>query len=86
MELRRLARCLPDQRLELRIESLDMLVRVQSLYGMCLADSIHELLCAQRDILSPEHPHTLFTMDLVPVTTWWDSGCLASADGVHSAI
>ncbi|WP_406246417.1 tetratricopeptide repeat protein [Streptomyces anulatus] len=65
VELRRLARCLPDQRLELRIESFDMLVRVRSLYGMCLADSIHELLCAQRDILSSEHPHTLFTMDLL---------------------
>ncbi|MEV7843436.1 tetratricopeptide repeat protein [Streptomyces cyaneofuscatus] len=65
VELRRLARYLPDQRLALRIDSFGMLVHIRSLYGPCLADSIHELLGDQRDIISPEHPHTLFTMDLL---------------------
>lgn len=65
VELRRLAQNLPDQKLALRIASFDMLLRARALYGLCLADSINEIVCAQRDILEPEHPHTLFTLDLL---------------------
>ncbi|MFB8207609.1 hypothetical protein [Streptomyces sp. NPDC056010] len=65
VKLRQFAEWLPDQRLALRIGSFEMLVRARSVYGLCLADTIHELLCVQSDLLSPEHPHTVFTMELL---------------------
>ncbi|MET7745938.1 tetratricopeptide repeat protein [Streptomyces sp. NPDC005385] len=61
-ELRRLAQALPDQRLALRIHSFAMLVHVESLYGLCLADPLKKIVRSQCDILTPEHPHSLFTM------------------------
>lgn len=64
-ELRQLAVDLPDQRLALRIASFAMLLSEQSSHDPCLADSIREIVRAQSDILGPEHPHTLFTMDLL---------------------
>lgn len=64
-ELRQLAADLPDQRLALRIASLSVLLRERSSYDPCLADSIREILRAQSDLLTPEHPHTLVTMNLL---------------------
>lgn len=64
-ELRQLAEDIPDQRLALRIGSFAMLLGVQSPFSLCLAEPIDEIFRAQRDILGADHPHTLFTMDLL---------------------